>query len=102
MVDMNIIGKIDFFGNPKDAMEKINQVDSVFQKTQNQIDNVFTAFKDKDSYGSEYQYNKAMALLNSDEDNKDIYIWKIQVNHLMSDLGQDGRMIYSLVDKSRD
>jgi len=97
MVD-RLIGKIDFFGNPKDAMEKINQVDSVFQKTQNQIDNVFTAFKDKDSYGSEYQYNKAMALLNSDEDNK-TYTFGKSGKSFNVRMGQNGRMIYSLKTK---
>ena len=79
-------------------MEKINQVDSVFQKTQNQIDNVFTAFKDKDSYGSEYQYNKAMALLNSDEDNK-TYTFGKSGKSFNVRMGQNGRMIYSLKTK---
>lgn len=93
-----LIGKIDFFSNPKDAIEKINQVDSIFQKTENQINNVFKSFRDEDSYGSEYQYKKAMAILDGDEDGK-TYTFGNSGKSFNVRSGKDGRMIYSLKKK---
>ena len=93
-----LIGKIDFFSNPKDAIEKINQVDSIFQKTENQINNVFKAFRDEDSYGSEYQYKKAMSILDGDEDGK-TYTFGNSGKSFNVRSGKDGRMIYSLKKK---
>ena len=91
-----LIGKIDFFSNPKDAIEKINQVDTIFQKTQDQINNVFTAFRDKDSYMNEAQYNKAMSALGEDKGGNQVYKFGDSGRSFNVRMGENGRMIYSL------
>ena len=91
-----LIGKIDFFSNPKDAIEKINQVDTIFQKTQDQINNVFTAFRDKDSYMNEAQYNKAMSALGEDKGGNQVYKFGDSGRSFNVRMGKNGRMIYSL------
>jgi hypothetical protein len=91
-----LIGKIDFLSNPKDAIEKINQVDTIFQKTQDQINNVFTAFRDKDSYMNEAQYNKAMSALGEDKGGNQVYKFGDSGRSFNVRMGENGRMIYSL------
>jgi len=91
-----LIGKIDFFSNPKDAIEKINQVDTIFQKTQDQINNVFTAFRDRDSYMNEAQYNKAMSALGEDKGGNQVYKFGDSGRSFNVRMGKNGRMIYSL------
>jgi len=91
-----LIGKIDFLSNPKDAIEKINQVDTIFQKTQDQINNVFTAFRDKDSYMNEAQYNKAMSALGEDKGGNQVYKFGDSGRSFNVRMGKNGRMIYSL------
>jgi len=91
-----LIGKIDFFSNPKDAIEKINQVDTIFQKTQDQINNVFTAFRDRDSYMNEAQYNKAMSALGEDKGGNQVYKFGDSGRSFNVRMGENGRMIYSL------
>jgi|9_EtaG_2_1085328.scaffolds.fasta_scaffold02206_2 hypothetical protein len=91
-----LIGKIDFFSNPKDAIEKINQVDTIFQKTQDQINNVFTAFRDRDSYMNEAQYNKAISALGEDKGGNQVYKFGDSGRSFNVRIGENGRMIYSL------
>ena len=93
-----LIGEIKYLTNPADANEKLAQIDGIFQKTENQINNVFKAFRDKDSYGSDYQYNKAMAILDGDEDGKK-YTFGNSGKSFNVRTGSDGRMIYSLQKK---
>jgi hypothetical protein len=89
------IGKLDIFGNPAAAISKIEEIDGIFQKTQDQIGNVFTAFRDKDNYMTTGQYEKAMNILGGDGD-KEVYKFGKSGKSFNVRMGQNGRMIYSL------
>jgi len=94
------IGELDLFGNPSAAISRIEEIDGIFQKTQNQITNVITNFKDRDNYGSDYQYEQAMKLLESDSDSEgQKYTFGKSGKAFNVRTGSDGRMIYSLVKK---
>ena len=92
------IGKIDIFGNPAAAISRIEEIDGIFQKTQDQIGNVFTAFRDKDNYMTTGQYEKAMNILGGDGDKK-VYKFGKSGQSFDVRMGQNGRMIYSLKTK---
>tara|TARA_A100000172_G_scaffold55939_1_gene35998 strand:- start:3333 stop:5336 length:2004 start_codon:yes stop_codon:yes gene_type:complete len=92
------IGKLDIFGNPAAAISKIEEIDGIFQKTQDQIGNVFTAFKDEDNYMTTEQYEKAMGILGGSEDNK-VYKFGKSGKSFNVRAGEGGRMIYSLKTK---
>ena len=53
------LGKIDLFGNPQLALQRINEIDQIFAKTQDQITNTLTGFKDRNSYLTDDQFNRA-------------------------------------------
>ena len=92
------IGKLDIFGNPAAAISKIEEIDGIFQKTQDQIGNVFTSFRDKDNYMTIGQYEKAMGILGGNEDTK-VYKFGESGKSFNVRVGQGGRMIYSLKTK---
>ena len=92
------IGKIDILGNPAAAISRIEEIDGIFQKTQDQIGNVFTSFRDKDNYMTTEQYEKAMSILDGSEDNK-VYKFGKSGKSFNVRVGKGGRMIYSLKTK---
>ena len=92
-------GKIDFLGNPAAAISKLEEIDGIFQKTQDQINNVFTAFKDKDNYMTTGQYEKAMGILGEDKGSPQVYKFGKSGQSFDVRMGQNGRMIYSLQKK---
>ena len=92
-------GKIDFLGNPAAAISKLEEIDGIFQKTQDQINNVFTAFKDKDNYMTTGQYEKAMNILGEDKGSPQVYKFGKSGQSFDVRMGQNGRMIYSLKTK---
>ena len=92
-------GKINFLGNPAAAISKLEEIDGIFVKTQDQINNVFTAFRDKDNYMTTEQYEKAMGVLGEDKDTPQVYKFGKSGKAFNVRSGKDGRMIYSLVKK---
>jgi len=92
------IGKIDILGNPAAAISRIEEIDGIFQKTQDQIGNVFTSFRDKDNYMTIGQYEKAMGILGGDQDKK-VYKFGESGKTFNVRMGKSGRMIYSLKTK---
>jgi hypothetical protein len=93
------IGEIDFFGNPAAAISRIEEIDGIFLKTQDQIGNVFTAFRDKDNYMTTGQYEKAMGVLGADKGGSQVYKFGKSGKSFDVRMGSDGRMIYSLQKK---
>jgi len=53
------LGKIDLFTNPQLALQRINEIDQIFAKTQDQITNTLTGFKDRNSYLTDDQFDRA-------------------------------------------
>ena len=47
------------FGNPQLALQRINEIDQIFAKTQDQITNTLTGFKDRNSYLTDDQFKRA-------------------------------------------
>jgi len=92
-------GKINFLGNPAAAISKLEEIDGIFVKTQDQINNVFTAFRDKDNYMTTEQYEKAMGILGKDKDTPQVYKFGKSGQSFDVRMGQNGRMIYSLKTK---
>ena len=92
-------GKINFVGNPAAAISKLEEIDGIFVKTQDQINNVFTAFRDKDNYMTTEQYEKAMGILGEDKGTPQVYKFGKSGQSFNVRMGQNGRMIYSLKTK---
>jgi len=59
------LGKIDLFTNPQLALQRINEIDQIFAKTQDQITNTLTGFKDRNSYLTDDQFDRAQKELKS-------------------------------------
>ena len=53
------LGEIDLFSNPQLSLQRINEVDQIFAKTQDQITNTLTGFKDRNSYLTDDQFKRA-------------------------------------------
>ena len=52
------LGKIGY-SNPQLALQRINEIDQIFAKTQDQITNTLTGFKDRNSYLTDDQFDRA-------------------------------------------
>jgi len=53
------LGKLDLFTNPQLALQRVNEIDQIFAKTQDQITNTLVGFKDRNSYLTDDQFNRA-------------------------------------------
>ena len=53
------LGEVDLFSNPQEALQRINEIDQIFAKTQDQITNTLTGFKDRNSYLTDDQFDRA-------------------------------------------
>jgi len=94
-----LLGEVAVLTNPQAANEKLAAIDAIFQKSEDQITNVFTAFQDRDSYMNEAQYLKAMNALGENKNNKEVYKFGTTGRAFDVRMGQNGRMIYSLKTK---
>jgi len=57
------LGELDLFGNPVVTLSRIQEIDKIFAKTQDQITNSLVGFKDRDNYLTDEQFKKAQAEL---------------------------------------
>ena len=94
-----LLGEVAVLTNPQAANEKLAAIDAIFQKSEDQVVNVFTAFRDRDSYMNEAQYKKAMGVLGEDKNNTETYKFGTTGRSFNVRMGQNGRMIYSLKTK---
>ena len=94
-----LLGEVAVLTNPQAANEKLAAIDAIFQKSEDQVVNVFTAFRDRDSYMNEAQYKKAMSVLGEDANNTETYKFGTTGRAFNVRMGQNGRMIYSLKTK---
>jgi len=94
-----LLGEVAVLTNPQAANEKLAAIDAIFQKSEDQVVNVFTAFRDRDSYMNEAQYKKAMGVLGEDANNTETYKFGTTGRAFNVRMGQNGRMIYSLKTK---
>tara|TARA_R100000329_G_scaffold143784_1_gene128045 strand:- start:761 stop:2008 length:1248 start_codon:yes stop_codon:yes gene_type:complete len=53
------LGEVDLFANPQESLQRINEIDQIFAKTQDQITNTLTGFKDRNSYLTDDQFERA-------------------------------------------
>ena len=59
------LGEVDLFANPQESLQRINEIDQIFAKTQDQITNTLTGFKDRNSYLTDDQFDRAQKELRS-------------------------------------
>ncbi len=59
------LGEVDLFANPQESLQRINEIDQIFAKTQDQITNTLTGFKDRNSFLTDDQFERAQKELKS-------------------------------------
>ena len=62
LAELTDLVEVDLFANPQESLQRINEIDQIFAKTQDQITNTLTGFKDRNSLSNFFPPNANVSL----------------------------------------